>query len=93
MGWEGEEISTCLRGREVRIQLRSRGKRETKLVSVVVPNLWRKSDLLKYVRQEHPNESVKIVEWETLDWEQRLWIANPEGFSNYLRATPSKLTE
>lgn len=85
-------MSTCLRGREVRIRLRERtGKRVEVLVSVVVPARWRKSDVLRYVRGEHPNETVKIVEWETLGWDQRLWIANPEGFSNYARAIRTTL--
>lgn len=77
--------------REVILRTRRRGRGNTaREAHVVIPATWSKSDLLAYARDEHPGETVRIVEWFPVDepgsWEVRLWLANPAGFADYPRA-------
>lgn len=84
-------MSSCLRGREVRVVLRNRrDRRKHRVVNIVCPAGWSKSALLRYVRGEHPEATVRVARWWptgnlTDVWTQRLWIANPDGFLDYAR--------
>lgn len=78
-------MSTCLVGRTAEIALRKPGKKP-RVVTIAFPSRWSKSTLLDYVRRNHPNETVRILEWHptrSTGWEPRLWLANPDGFTNY----------
>lgn len=83
-------MSTCIRGREVIVAIR-KPKHETRHYTVICPSRWDKDDFLDYVRGEHLGETVRIVDWKPESkedsWEPRIWIANPAGFTNYVRAT------
>jgi hypothetical protein len=77
-------------GREVVIAVRKKRKGEPKHYSVICPAHWKKGQFLSYARSEHPDDTVKIVEWKPTckdenSWEPRLWIANPSGFADYAR--------
>jgi hypothetical protein len=78
--------TSCLPARTALIALRKRGQ-EPRLVTVAFPSRWRRSALLAYVRQEHPQETARIVEWHDLtdgeSWAPKLWLANPAAFSDY----------
>lgn len=82
-------MSRCIIGRTARIALRKKGQ-EARIVTLVFPSRWRRSDLLGYVRREHPTETVRIVGWGSVTdgstWEPSLWIVNPDGFSDYKQA-------
>jgi hypothetical protein len=50
---------------------------------VVCPSRWNKTQLLRYCRSEHPDETVVIEDWQQNSvfgqpWEQRLWLVNPK---------------
>jgi hypothetical protein len=75
-------MSACIRGREVVVAIRPNRRGSPWTASVICPARWRKSDLLRYVRAEHPTDSVLIEEWKAAE----LWIANPRDFSDYVRA-------
>jgi len=84
-------MSGCLRGREIVVAIRRGRKGEPKHAHIVVPAHWTKADAMRYVRREHPDDSVRLVEWMMCGsrddpWQQRLWIANPNGFADYARA-------
>lgn len=62
-------------------------------VTVAFPSRWRRSTFLAYCRREHPDETVRLVEWRTVsppsdDLRARLWLANPAAFSDYRNGTP-----
>ena len=100
-------MSTCIAARIAIIALRlteRSAKRtnlpswraETRLYTLVFPATWSKTNLLNYVRQEHPNQTVRIMEWghqgkADQPWETALWLANPKGFFNYVRAIPEPI--
>ena len=86
-------MSTCLRGRTATIALR-KPRTPARNVKVVFPARWGKATLLRYVRDEHPGETVRIVRWDRSvpqgSWEPFLWICNPEGFADYDRGLPAR---
>lgn len=76
-------MSACIPGREVDIELRVKGTTKIRWASVVCPAKWKRSQLLRYVRAEHPGESVRIVKWHPYNEVgggiyPRLWIVSPE---------------
>jgi hypothetical protein len=76
-------MSKCIPAREVCITLKHKTSGKRRLCSVIVPHYWTKSQLLKYCRQEHPNETVVIEVWMSTSkaenrWETRLWLVNPK---------------
>jgi hypothetical protein len=79
-------VSKCLAGRTALLALRKPGH-TAREVTVVFPSSWKRSALLRYVRSEHPGETVRILEWHQVakddSWEPALWICNPDGFSDY----------
>lgn len=90
-------MRSCLIAREVVIALRPKrgASRKPEQAHVIIPWKWTRRDLLTYARACHPEETVRIVEWmstQTPDdaWTTRLWLANPAGFADYVRAVPEK---
>jgi hypothetical protein len=88
-------MSGCLRGREIVAAIRMRGRGEPRLAHIIVPSRWSKSQALRYIRREHPDDTVRLVDWmpsgtPSDPWQQRLWIANPDGFRDYPRALEEK---
>lgn len=84
-------MSKCIAARTAVVAIRRPGDKEPKNFTLVFPARWEPSDLLKYVRSEHPGETVKIMTWNdsTLTddkWETAMWMANPRGFKDYPRA-------
>ena len=87
-------MSGCIRGREVTVAIRKGGRGKATRFNIVCPARWTKAGFLRYVRAEHPGETVRIVDWQPAGssddaWRQRLWLANPNGFLNYPAGVPS----
>ena len=72
-------MSRCAAGRVIQIALRRSREKDPTEYTVAIPSRWTKMDALRYIRSEHPKETVKILDWPTLDWsgehEHVLWIA------------------
>lgn len=83
-------MSHCIPARVARVRLRQRRAPHKVLVaSLVFPARWEKRTLLRYVRAEHPNETVVLLDWPPAfeGWNALLWLANPDGFNDYARGT------
>lgn len=78
----------CLPARTAVLALRRPGHAARK-VMLVFPSAWKRAALLAYVREQHPGETVRIIEWhdttEGDSWEPSRWIANPAAFADYRR--------
>jgi hypothetical protein len=71
-------MSGCTHGRMVTLRFRFRDTKAARAHQIVCPMRWSKSDLLKYCRGEHPEETVVILDWGPAygPWDERaLWIA------------------
>ena len=79
-------MARCLVARTALIQLRPKGGQPWQ-ATVVFPARWTRSTLLRYCRSEHPDETVRIVEWHPTcrfgEWSPSMFLANPEGFADY----------
>jgi hypothetical protein len=76
-------VSKCIAGREVVINLRDRRTGVDEAFHLVCPTTWTRHRLLTYCRSEHPECTVRILEWymattEDRPWKIRLWLVNPE---------------
>jgi hypothetical protein len=73
-------VPSCLRGREVKIRLRSKFDRSRfNDYTLICPTSWTRARFQKYVRGEHPNETLRILDWGESGWEPTHWIVNPQA--------------
>jgi len=72
-------MSTCLRGRLVTVGIRRRRRGPPQEAVLAVPERWSKSRLLRYVRGEHPEDSVRLVAWPISGWEPGVWLVDAES--------------
>lgn len=82
-------MSACLIAREVVISIRENRRGPTRQYTVICPASWEKSAFLEYVRSEHPDDGVRIIEWREPygdgSWLPKAWLVNPQGFSDFVR--------
>lgn len=79
-------MSACLIARTAEVALREKRAKTPRVVTVAFPHRWSRSTLLAYVREHHPNETARILEWHQVPPSgEPLWLANPAGFANYAR--------
>lgn len=77
----------CIPGRIVRLAFRERSTRKVRESNVVYPWRWTKASVLASARENHPDETVRIVEWcpysKDQAWEPDVWIVSPHKIIDY----------
>lgn len=80
------EPPSCIGGRAVTFTMREKRSGVTREFRLAVPNGWTRAAFLRYVRRVHGGRyGVRIIDWDT-----RIWVANPEAFENFRYGKPTK---
>lgn len=70
-------MAKCIGAREVTVAFRhKKHKDDSWSAQVICPLTWKKGQFLKYVRENHPNETVRIEAWPI--YAVALWMVAPE---------------
>ena len=81
-------MSTCIRGREaiLRFTYKDYPDSDSHDARIIFPAKWSEETLMDYVKREHPKENVELIEISGNTWPSKsMWIANPQGFSDFER--------
>lgn len=83
----------CLVGREVVLAFRGRRSKTVYEARVIVPHWHTRGDVLKRARAAHPEDTVRIVEWNVISdeglWSRpRVWVAAMENWRRWVVDRP-----